>query len=44
MPIIINAYVDGTISEVMDREGVVVETKGAFIQGILVSVENAKAF
>lgn len=34
MPIIINAYVDGTISEVMDREGVVVETKGAFIQGI----------
>lgn len=34
MPIVINAYVDGTVSEVMDREGVVVETKGAFIQGI----------
>lgn len=34
VPIVINAYVTGTVTEIIDREGVTVETKGAFIQGI----------
>ncbi len=34
IPIEISAYITGTVVETMDREGVVVETKGAFIQGI----------
>lgn len=33
-PIEVNAYVQGTIAEVMEGEGVVVETTGAVIQGI----------
>lgn len=34
VPVEVNAYVDGTVTEVMEREGVVVETVGALIQGI----------
>jgi hypothetical protein len=34
IPIQINAYIRGTIAEIMPREGVVVENEGAFIQGI----------
>lgn len=33
-PVEVNAYVDGEIAEVMEDEGVVVRTQGAFIQGI----------
>jgi hypothetical protein len=34
IPVEIAAYVRGTIVEVLPREGVVVETRGAFLQGI----------
>lgn len=34
IPVEVNAYFDGTVVEVLPREGVVVETMGAFIQGI----------
>lgn len=34
IPVSVNAYVDGTVVEVMEKEGVVVETRGAFVQGI----------
>ncbi len=34
IPVQINAYVDGRVVEVMQNEGVVVETYGTFIQGI----------
>ena len=34
IPVEVDAYVDGTVVEVMPDEGVVVETPGAFIQGI----------
>ena len=34
-PVDLRAYVDGTVVEVRPNEGVVVETRGAFIQGIL---------
>ncbi|MCL2548162.1 MAG: hypothetical protein FWE76_03225 [Symbiobacteriaceae bacterium] len=34
MPIQVMAYINGTVSEILDREGVVIETSGAFIQGI----------
>ena len=34
-PVEVRAYVDGTVVEVQEHEGVVVETTGAFIQGIL---------
>ncbi|MCD6327243.1 hypothetical protein J7M28_06795 [bacterium] len=34
LPVEVNAYIDGTVVEAIEREGVVVETKGAFIQGI----------
>ena len=34
-PVEVRAYVDGTIVEVQEGEGVVVETRGALIQGIL---------
>lgn len=34
-PVDLRAYVDGTVIEVRESEGVVVETSGAFIQGIL---------
>lgn len=34
-PVDLRAYIDGTVVEVREREGVVVETEGAFIQGIL---------
>ncbi|HEX7878228.1 MAG TPA: hypothetical protein VF720_02395, partial [Candidatus Eisenbacteria bacterium] len=34
IPVEVDAYVDGTVIEVMPKEGVVVETAGAFIQGI----------
>ncbi len=33
-PVSVTAYVDGTVVEVVPEEGVVVETEGAFIQGI----------
>jgi cell envelope opacity-associated protein A len=33
-PVTVRAYVDGTVVEVEEREGVVVETTGAFVQGI----------
>jgi hypothetical protein len=34
IPVEVDAYVDGTIVEVHPRSGVIVETRGAFIQGI----------
>ena len=34
-PIEVNAYVSGMIKEVIDNEGVVIETEGVLIQGIL---------
>lgn len=34
-PVDVRAYVDGTVVEVLAGEGVVVETTGAFVQGIL---------
>ncbi|MBN1593491.1 MAG: hypothetical protein JW941_09650, partial [Candidatus Coatesbacteria bacterium] len=34
IPVSVNAYVDGTVVEVIPSEGVVVETFGAFVQGI----------
>lgn len=34
IPVEINAYVDGQIDEIIPNEGVVVQTYGAFIQGI----------
>lgn len=33
-PIEVSAYINGTIAEVMEDEGVMVETYGAFVQGI----------
>ncbi len=33
-PVELTAYLDGTVAEVIEREGVVVETHGAFVQGI----------
>lgn len=33
-PIQINAYIDGKVIEVLDQQGVVIETTGTFIQGI----------
>jgi len=33
-PVAVSAYVDGAVVEVIPQEGVVVETQGAFIQGI----------
>lgn len=34
LPVQVNAYVDGIVYDVIPEEGVIVETKGAFIQGI----------
>ncbi|HHY12439.1 MAG TPA: hypothetical protein GX529_07400 [Firmicutes bacterium] len=34
VPIEIDAYVDGIVEEVLPKEGVIVKTEGAFIQGI----------
>ena len=34
-PVDVRAYIDGVVVEVMEREGVVVETTGAIVQGIL---------
>lgn len=34
IPVEVNAYIDGVITEVLPNEGVVVEAEGAFIQGI----------
>ena len=34
IPVEINAYVDGQVVDIMQNEGVVVQTHGAFIQGI----------
>lgn len=34
IPVEVDAYIDGTVSEVIPQEGVVVEAEGAFIQGI----------
>ncbi|MDP2871538.1 MAG: hypothetical protein Q8P31_03280 [Bacillota bacterium] len=34
IPVEIDAYIRGTVKEVLPREGVIVECKGAFIQGI----------
>lgn len=34
IPVEVEAYIDGVVSEVMSEEGVVVECEGAFIQGI----------
>jgi len=33
-PVELRAYLDGAVAEVIEREGVVVETHGAFVQGI----------
>lgn len=33
-PVEVTAYIDGTVAEVIPEEGVVVETYGAFVQGI----------
>ena len=33
-PVELTAYLDGTVAEVIEREGVVIETHGAFVQGI----------
>lgn len=33
-PVEVSAYIDGTVAEVMESEGVVVETYGALVQGI----------
>jgi len=34
MPVSVDAYIDGTVVEVFEQEGVAVETQGAFVQGI----------
>jgi hypothetical protein len=34
IPLAVNAYVSGTVVEVLERQGVVVETLGCFVQGI----------
>jgi len=34
IPVEVDAYIDGTVQEVMPDEGVVVETEGTFLQGI----------
>jgi len=34
MPVEVDAYIDGVVAEVMEGEGVVVETPAAFVQGI----------
>ncbi len=34
LPVEVTAYVDGVVSEIMPDQGVVVETRGAFVQGI----------
>lgn len=34
IPVQVNAYLDGVVEEVLPREGVIVRTEGAFIQGI----------
>jgi len=34
-PVDVRAYVDGVVAEVLEREGVIVETAGALVQGIL---------
>lgn len=34
IPVQVDAYVDGQVAEVIPNEGVIVETQGAFIQGI----------
>lgn len=34
IPLTLNAYVRGKVTEIIEEEGVVIETKGAFIQGI----------
>jgi len=34
IPVEVDAYIDGTVIEVLPREGVVVEASGAFLQGI----------
>ncbi len=34
IPVEVNAYVDGKVAEIYEGEGVEIETKGAFIQGI----------
>ncbi|MBL7223972.1 MAG: hypothetical protein ISS72_08965 [Candidatus Brocadiae bacterium] len=33
-PVTVRAYIDGTVVEMEEREGVVIETTGAFVQGI----------
>ena len=33
-PVELTAYLDGTVAEMIEREGVVVEAQGAFVQGI----------
>jgi phosphatidylserine decarboxylase len=34
IPVEVEAYIDGTVVEVIPKEGVIVETAGAFVQGI----------
>ncbi|HHY75306.1 MAG TPA: hypothetical protein GX500_00815 [Firmicutes bacterium] len=34
IPIQVDAYIDGVVEEVLPREGVIIRTEGAFIQGI----------
>lgn len=34
VPVEIDAYIDGEVDEIIEKEGVIVKTKGAFIQGI----------
>jgi hypothetical protein len=34
MPVEVDAYLDGVVAEVIEEEGVIVEARGAFVQGI----------
>jgi len=34
IPVDINAYVSGTVADIMDEEGAIIETRGAMVQGI----------
>ncbi len=34
IPVEVNAYIDGVVTEIFEREGVVVETKASLVQGI----------
>lgn len=34
LPVEVNAYIDGVVDSIIEKEGVVIKTKGTFIQGI----------